>query len=152
MKRNNRFAKLAAIAVTSIINLLLSAQDDNSINTAILAPLTIFGTQEELFNQTGSGYIIEQDLIQTHGYADINQALKQVPGVYLRTEDGYGLFPNISLRGVDPGRMSKLTYMEDGILAAPASYSAPSAYYTPTMGRMSALEVLKWSSQIEHGK
>ncbi|MBT5167011.1 MAG: TonB-dependent receptor [Opitutales bacterium] len=151
MKRNNRFAKLAAIAVTSIINLLLSAQDDNSINTAILAPLTIFGTQEELFNQTGSGYIIEQDLIQTHGYADINQALKQVPGVYLRTEDGYGLFPNISLRGVDPGRMSKLTYMEDGILAAPASYSAPSAYYTPTMGRMSALEVLKGSSQIEHG-
>ena len=151
MKTKFNSTRLAAIAGISIFNLLASAQDTDSVNTAILEPLTIFGSQEELFTQTGSGYLIELDLIQTHGYADINQALKQVPGVYLRAEDGYGLFPNISLRGVDPGRMSKLTYMEDGILAAPASYSAPSAYYTPTMGRMSALEVLKGSSQIEHG-
>lgn len=151
MKTNLNFTKLATIAGTSIISALGCAQDDDALSMAILEPLTIFGTQEELFTTTGSGYLIEQDLIQTHGYADINQALKQVPGVYLRTEDGYGLFPNISLRGVDPGRMSKLTYMEDGILAAPASYSAPSAYYTPTVGRMSGLEVLKGSSQIEHG-
>ncbi len=148
MKRSNRFAKLAVIAIISIINLLFSAQDDNSINSAISAPLTIFGTQKELSTQTGSGYIIEQDLIQTHGCADINRALKQFPGIYFRTEDDYGLFPNISLRRVDPGHMSKLTYIEDGILAAPASYPAPSAYYAPTMGSMSALEVLEGSRAV----
>ena len=151
MKTKFNFTNLAAIIGSCLISSMSWAQDDSDRSQTILEPLTIFGNQEELFTQTGSGYLIEQDLLQTHGYADINQALKQVPGVYLRTEDGYGLFPNISLRGVDPGRMSKLTYMEDGILAAPASYSSPSAYYTPTMGRMSALEILKGSSQIQHG-
>jgi Fe(3+) dicitrate transport protein len=74
-----------------------------------------------------------------------------VPGAYVRPEDGYGNFPNISLRGVDMGRSSKVTIMEDGILAAPATYTAPSAYYSPTIERMSGLEVIKGSSQVKYG-
>ena len=151
MKTDLNFKFSIALLGGLCLSLDALAQEDEPLDVAHLEPLSIIGSHEDLFSTTGSGYVIDHDLIQTHGYADINQALKQVPGVYLRTEDGYGLFPNISLRGVDPGRMSKLTYMEDGILAAPASYSAPSAYYTPTVGRMIGLEVLKGSSQIQHG-
>ena len=94
---------------------------------------------------------ISGEEIQRNGYADINQVLRKVPGVYVREEDGYGLFPNISLRGVDPTRSNKITMMEDGILTAPAPYSAPSAYYTPNAGRMSDIEIFKGGSQIKFG-
>src|SRR5690606_37311766 len=45
----------------------------------------------------------------------------------------------------------KVTLMEDSIPIAPAPYSAPAAYFSPTLGRMASIEVLKGSSQVRFG-
>lgn len=116
-----------------------------------LESFRVVGTQEQAFHSPGAGYVLEEETLQAFSYDDINQVLRAIPGVYVREEDGYGLFPNISLRGSDPGRSGKVTLMEDGVLMAPAPYSAPSAYYSPTTGRMAGIEVLKGSSQITQG-
>jgi Fe(3+) dicitrate transport protein len=117
----------------------------------VLGEVKVIGSKEKIREIAGSAAYLDEKEIQTHNYDDINRILKHVPGVYVREEDGFGLFPNISLRGVDPGRSSKTTLMEDGILTAPATYSAPEAYYSPTSNRMKAIEVLKGSSQIQFG-
>ncbi len=116
-----------------------------------LPPITVIGSKEEAAALVGSGQYVDREDITRQGYDDIHRLLREIPGVYVREEDGYGLFPNISLRGVDPGRSAKLTLMEDGILTSPAPYSDPSAYYSPTAGRMQGIEVLKGSSQVRFG-
>ncbi len=113
--------------------------------------VTVVGSADAVFELVGSGAFIDTEQIRNQSYADSNQVLRQVPGVYVRQEDGFGLFPNISLRGVDTTRNSKLTVMEDGVLTAPAPYASPSAYYSPNAGRMSNIEVLKGSSQVRYG-
>jgi len=117
----------------------------------LLPGLTVVGSPEQARTLPGSAAFIATEDIKTQSYADIGRVLRQVPGVYVRDEDGFGLFPNISLRGVDTTRNSKLTVMEDGVLSAPAPYSAPAAYYSPNTARMSAIEILKGSSQIRYG-
>lgn len=116
-----------------------------------LEPLKVVGSEEELFKLIGSAAYVGAEDIANSGHTDIGKILAKVPGVYVRDEDGYGNFPNISLRGADGTRSEKLTVMEDGILTAPSPYSAPAAYYSPKPARMSGIEVLKGSSQVRYG-
>ena len=119
--------------------------------SAQLGEIVVIGNKEEEGSLTGSAHYIDQEKLTQVVTGDINRVLREVPGVYLREEDGMGLFPSISLRGTDPNRSSKILLMEDGVPIAPAPYSAPEAYFFPNSARMSGLEVLKGSAQIKYG-
>lgn len=136
---------LSAVVLTGCIIFQAAAQ-------ARTSDVLVIGSRENEAQLTGSGQFISRERITTEGSADIMHVLKkEVPGANIYGEDGYGLFPNISFRGVNSGRSSKITIMEDGVLSAPAPYSAPAAYYSPYMARMSGLEALKGSSQVLYG-
>lgn len=120
-------------------------------SVSTLGTVTVIGSQDAIDSLPGSGAYLDESDLRRHSDGDVHRALREVPGVTIREEDGYGIFPNISLRGADPGRSSKLTIMEDGILMAPAPYAAPAVYYSPSLERMSGVEILKGSSQVRFG-
>jgi Fe(3+) dicitrate transport protein len=116
-----------------------------------LETVTIIGSREDARMVAGSSAVITDEDLARFQDTDISRVLSQVPGVYFRVEDGYGLRPNISIRGSYGDRSSKITLMEDGVLIAPAPYTASSAYYFPSTGRISGVEVLKGAAAIENG-
>lgn len=89
--------------------------------------------------------------LEAHEYDDIHRVLTGVPGVYVRNEDGFGLRPNIGMRGVNPERSAKITLMEDGIPIAPAPYSAPAVFQAPLATRMVGVDIVKGPAALRFG-
>ncbi|HMB58975.1 MAG TPA: TonB-dependent receptor, partial [Xanthomonadales bacterium] len=116
-----------------------------------LEPITIFGSAGEASEVAGGASVISHADLEEFQTSNVVDALRRVPGVSIQLEDGYGLRPNISIRGTATERSSRVTLMEDGVLIAPATYAAPSAYYFPTFGRIHSVEVLKGPASITQG-
>jgi len=127
-------------------------------STLKFSPIDVIADQSRLsglgqnyYRLPGSISLISKAEVLEFNDTDINRIIGQVPGVYTQEEDGYGLRPNIGMRGTGLERSAKINMMEDGILIAPAPYSSPAAYYSPTAGRMESFEIRKGSSQIKYG-
>jgi Fe(3+) dicitrate transport protein len=119
----------------------------------ILQRITVTGSQDKAVKTAGSAYLLQGEKLEETkvGFDDIHRMLRRVPGVNIQEEEGYGLRPNISFRGNPSERSNTITLMEDGVLIAPAPYSAPAAYYFPTAGRMEGIEIIKGAGSIKYG-
>ena len=153
--RNNII--VASLLVTSVLfaqeKEFSKNQKDSieSLNAVIITTDAIIGSKFNAKNKAGSTYFISPKELKTFNYDDVSRILRTVPGLTIQEEDGFGLRPNIGMRGTSPNRSEKITLMEDGVLIAPAPYSAPAAYYFPTVSRMQSFEILKGGSQIQYG-
>ena len=113
--------------------------------------VTIIGRRSDVADVPGSAHVMDQNDLTVFIDTDILRVLRSVPGVYVQEEEGFGLRPNIGIRGSGLDRSARIALLEDGILIAPAPYAAPSAYYFPTQRRMHSLEVLKGPASVVVG-
>ncbi len=141
-------APIFFIGVLLVSSFIVNVNADEEIT---VESVTIIGTKDDVKDLAGSGAVISNEDLQKAMDTDIQKILSAVPGVYMRTEEGYGLRPNISIRGTAIERSAKVTIMEDGVLVAPSPYTSSSAYYFPTTGRIHSVEVLKGPSVVSQG-
>ena len=111
----------------------------------------VIGNEEQLQKIPSSAHVIEQKELESSHVFTTNEALRKVPGLVLRDEEGFGMRPNIGVRGLNPTRSTKVLLLEDGIPLTYAPYGANESYYHPTIDRFNRIELLKGASQVRFG-
>jgi Fe(3+) dicitrate transport protein len=129
-----------------IQSLLVDEEDLMIPDVVVMAP----AEREEREEEGGGHASLDEEQLERFDYDDPNSVFQQL-GVHVRQEDGYGLRPNIGLRGVNTDRSTRVTLMEDGVMFAPAPYAAPAAYYFPLMQRMAGIDVFTGAATIPYG-
>lgn len=144
--------QFAISILASAVSLALFSNNVTADEASVpLEEVITIGSRAEVDKITGSAHFIGEDILDKFEYSDVQRISREIPGVSIQIEDGYGLRPNISIRGVATERSGRITLLEDNVLIAPAPYSAPSAYYFPTAGRMQSFEVIKGPAAITQG-
>ena len=123
----------------------------HALPEAEVGGIALAGGASDASEIPGSMQRLSSKTLRKMSYADPIRTLHALAGVNVVAEDGFGLRPNVGMRGSGTERSSRITLMEDGVLMAPAPYAAPSAYYFPTIARMEGVEVRKGGSQIAFG-
>lgn len=118
--------------------------------------LTVIGARlvgsEEMRRRLPGGFdLLTRETLEASHVFTTSEALRKIPGVVVRDEEGLGLRPNIGLRGLNPTRSSKVLLLEDGLPVSYAPYGDNASYYHPPIDRFDRVEVLKGSSQIAYG-
>ncbi len=70
----------------------------------VLPQVEVFDKEIDYKKTPGSAFVIESTVIEESRVFNVNEALRKVPGVHVREEEGVGLRPNIGIRGMNPTR------------------------------------------------
>ena len=112
---------------------------------------SLAGTAEALEQTAGSLQKIDRYQLEQSRVFNFSEALRKISGVNVKDEEGFGLRPNIGIRGTNPTRSTKVLLLEDGLPLSYAPYGDNASYYHPPVERFESIEVQKGSGQIAFG-
>ena len=107
-----KIANILIFGGLTLISSALIAQDNNPAND-VMENIIIIGDPTDV---SGSAHVLDKEELSIFKASDMLRMLRSVPGVYIQEEDGFGLRPNIGIRGSGIDRSGKIAIMEDGVL------------------------------------
>jgi Fe(3+) dicitrate transport protein len=146
-----RQSVVLGFAVAAVLTAASARADDAAAPGELEPAITVIGDRIRLDTIPGSATLLDAEVLTESRVFTINEAMRKVPGIVARDEEGFGLRPNLGVRGLNPTRSSKMLLLEDGIPIAYAPYGDNASYYHPPVNRFERIEVLKGSGQIAFG-
>ncbi len=106
--------------------------------------------EEDVTRQPGAVSIVTSEELETLQPRSTDEALRRVPGVYVKGEEESAVVTNIGVRGL-PAADYKTLVLEDGVPVQPGIFVGNSRYYNPRVQRMEGMEVLRGASSLRYG-
>lgn len=104
------------------------SKQDTLLRVYTITEVIVVGAPERLTKIAGTATILREAELSGSRVFNLNEALRKVPGVNVRDEEGFSLRPNIGLRGLNPTRSTKILLLEDGLPLAYSAYGDNASY------------------------
>ncbi|MCI0920045.1 TonB-dependent receptor family protein [Sphingobacterium rhinopitheci] len=152
LRNKGQLYKYTAICIFSSITITAIAQEKERDTTNLAQVRVVAEDPKRVFkNVPGTVNIISNKEIKEIAPISAGDLLRKVPGIYINDEEAAGLRLNIGIHGLNPQRSTKVLVLEDGIPVTLNPYGEPQMYFSPTIDRMTGVEVLKSSGQLLFG-
>jgi len=152
MTRRTPLSLALAVALAPLPGLAAPTPSPEPVNAKrTLATIEVVGRLPAPETAEGSATTLDQSVLVSARALTVNEALRKVPGVTVRDEEGFGLRPNIGIRGSNPTRSTKVLILEDGLPAMYAPYGDNASYYHAPIQRYDRIEVLKGAGLLRFG-
>lgn len=154
-------AVTAAIMCSGVFPVTASAQDrpaDEKQDAIQLDAVKVGGdwlgggTEQAAKTYPGARTVVGEPELRRTGARNIEDSLRQVPGVRVQDETGTGLLPNIGVRGLNPTRSERAQVLVDGIPLALAPYTGTGLSLFPvTPETIERIDVVRGGAAVHYG-
>lgn len=124
----------------------------------ILEPVKVEGewlgaaTEQDVRRYPGARTVLGEQELERTGARNLEEALRQAPGVQVRDETGLGILPNIGVRGLNPLRSERAMVLVDGISLALAPYTGTGLSLFPVTPEMvDRIDVVRGGMAVRYG-
>jgi Fe(3+) dicitrate transport protein len=128
-----------------------AAAGTTGTESASLPRIDVVGsTDADIARQPGAVTLVDREQIELTQPRSTEEALRQVPGVYIKPEEESAIVVNVGMRGLSAADYKTLV-LEDGVPVAAGLYVGNARYYNPRMQRIEDIEVLKGAASLRYG-
>lgn len=127
------------------------AAPDAPLDAFDMPIVEVVGRPDTMAEIVGGASLVHRHELEATRPLTTSEALRKLPGVNVRDEEGLGLRPNIGVRGLNPTRSTKVTLLEDGVPLSYAPYGDNASYYHPPIERFTGIELLTGAEQLRFG-
>lgn len=152
----------ALVPLTLWVGLALSTMATHGRAQAVNSPPSAVVDRVEITSRSivaaqpqqfpGAFQALDRSDLEARQPHSILEALRELPGLHMVSEDTAGTHLNIGVRGLNPRRSSRVLLLEDG---APtvffATYADPSSHYSTPLDRVERIELVKGAGQVLYG-
>lgn len=118
---------------------------------ARLPQIDVIGSSDaEAARQPGAAALVTREQMELIQPNSTEEALRRVPGLYVKPEEESAIVANIGIRGLSSADYKTLI-LEDGVPVAPGLFVGNGRYYNPRVQRIEDIEVLKGAASLRYG-
>lgn len=110
------------------------------------------GSEEEVKIYPGARDVVSAEELHERGALNLEDALRNTPGLHVLDETGTGILPNIGVRGMNPLRSERVQFLVDGYPIAIGPYTNVGVSLFPvTLPSVDSIDIVRGGAAVHYG-